>query len=156
MSYTFGLSPNTRLSARIVNVTAEANSIYPTLRLEIEFSNFGPTQAFLSDFTGRLFLRTDTQFYVGAISTDLPLLRLDNGASLSIGFYTTIDFYGLAQIERLRGNRDLTLGANIAFSAAIPGQPLQSSQINVTNRTPKSDWVETLLTAFQYKQVFLL
>lgn len=150
------MPPNARVTSRLNNVNAEPNSIYPTLRVEFEFTNSSAFIVLLTNFTGRLFLRAADQYFLGAMLTDTPIIMLNPGANRTIAFYTSIDHYGLATVERLRANQGLVLLANISCSGQVTGQQPSFQNATYQTRIPKSDWVETLLVAFQFKQVFLL
>ena len=76
-----------------------------------------------------------------------------------IQFHLDLDYLGLAQIEKIRNNKDLRLRAKLYFTSEIPSQykyknsgfqPLPDYPI------PKSTWIEHILSAFNFKNVFLL
>jgi hypothetical protein len=138
------------------DVGVEPNSMYPTLRFNVEFTNSNPSLVTLTNLAGRLFLQTP-RYYIGVMTTDSPVLTISPSQSRTVTFYATIDYSGLATLERLRANQDLKLEAILSISSIpVLNQQNYTQLMGIPHRIPKSDWVETLLGGFQFKQTFLL
>jgi hypothetical protein len=89
---------------------------------------------------------------------DLQQTWKSNDAS-HLEFDLTLDHYTLYEIEKVRGNGDLNLVALLTFQAYPVNEPskMESYPIDPCEiHIPKSEWVEKILPALNYKNVALV
>lgn len=152
------------LKFRIVEISPDPHAIYPRLRVKVNVraENVNPQ----GEYIGLEDLKLDLSVLnEGGTETHLPTANSEQGLYLaytmenSIQFHLDLDYLGLAQIEKIRNNKDLRLRAKLYFTSEIPSQykyknsgfqPLPDYPI------PKSTWIEHILSAFNFKNVFLL
>ena len=102
----------------------------------------------------------------GGVETHLPTANSEQGlyqvyaTENTIQFHLDLDYFGLSQIEKIRNNKDLRLRARLNFTSEIPSQyqhrtPSWQQDLGIYT-VPKSTWIERILSAFNFKNVFLL
>lgn len=163
------MMPN--LKFQIVGIDPDSHSIYPRLRIQI---NVRAEQVGQNDtYIGLEGMRLDlTILNEGNVETHLPVAHSEQGSyqagnfDNSIIFILDLDHFGLTQIEKIRNNKDIRLKSSLRFSFEMPSQyvsqntkfPIKQSMFsNLQEYTiPKSVWLERILPAFNFKNVFLL
>ena len=157
-------------SVEVADISADPNSIYPKLNFNLKFSvhtgNYKDS-AKLSNLIAKLYILSGdrrTQIFVGNMFLDNPFLKL-MGGDANYNFYSVIDYNILKQLEKLRNGDNLVIRVEIKFEYSAETyregsvQPnLQENQTftNVDYTIPKSTWVENILNALNYKEVFLV
>ena len=163
------MTPNLRF--QIVGIDPDPHSIYPRLRIQVNVraENVGQNDTYI----GIDGLRLDSSILnENGVEKHLPNAYSDSGSYTagtyenSIIFIMDLDHFGLVQIERIRNNGDIRLKSSLRYSYEMPSQyvdrttkfPIkQSGFLQLQEYTiPKSVWLERILPAFNFKEVFLL
>jgi TusA-related sulfurtransferase len=163
------MTPNLRF--QIVGIDPDPHSIYPRLRIQVNVraENVGQTDTYI----GIDGLRLDSSILnENGVEKHLPTAYSDSGSYMvgtfenSIIFIMDLDHFGLSQIERIRNNKDIRLKASLRFSFEMPSQyvdrttkfPIKQAGTQQLQEytIPKSVWLERILPAFNFKEVFLL
>ena len=163
-----------RLSFIFKYVTPETSSIIPRLRIvmevrhtPLEYSATMPPHAVLSFARSELEIMKvedvairETYMYVSTLVADPPLCSLPPNSSATFSLFADLDYYRLAQIEKLRKGGDIQTRLLLTFIVKIEvqGQPSveEVKSVYIFVRIPKSDWVEEILPQFKFKDVALL
>ena len=159
------------LKFQIVGIDPDSHSVYPRLRIQVNVraENVGQSDTYI----GIDGLRLDSSILnENGVEKHLPTAYSDSGSYMigtyesSIIFIMDLDYFGLSQIERIRNNRDIRLKSSLRYSYEMPSQyvdratkfPIkQSASLQLQEYTiPKSVWLEHILPALNFKEVFLL
>jgi hypothetical protein len=101
-------------------------------------------------------IRSDgSNIYVGSFIPERRTLTLSLGQSIPIYLYVDLDHYRLAQMERLRGGKDLQMSLDLYLTVKL-GTSLYPIRDTLLIRIPKSDWVEKYLSELKYKEVSMI
>ena len=149
-----------------VNLTISApttpQSISPMLSFLFTFINRSEIQITLNGFNFKFNIRSNTGaiYHSAFFSFDFSQLVLGRNTSQAMPGYVVLDYYMIKKIEELRANGDVDFRIYGNFvethlKAQTPASTqLPSQQTEV--RVSKSDWVETILPQFDYKEVILV
>ena len=161
------MNPFPNVTIRIIPLPVERDqyAIYPRIEipLEINCSYTAPSpdapislDGFVLDVGIRQGMNSS---FVGNLFIDPPYVRLYGTSNVRLRTFLDLDFYRLAQIEKLREGKDLSLYIN-GKCFAVMDQPQkteknqQNFQLNI--RIHKSQWVEDILDKVGFKDVSLL
>lgn len=152
------------LKFQMVGIDPDPHAIYPRLRVQVNVraESVNPQ----GEYIGLEDLKLDLSVLnEGGVETHLPTANSEQGLYLvytmdnSIQFHLDLDYLGLAHIEKIRNNKDLRLRAKLSFTSEIPSQYQRKNsgfQQLQDYTIPKSTWIEHILSAFSFKNVFLL
>lgn len=145
-------------------IWANRNFLLPTITLNLNVTSKPASIQNLANITllnPRLLLSIDGQSRQVITRVEADSLRYYVGANsaIEIQFHITLDHHKLAQIERLRANRDLVLSAKVKsiFHQTDDMSTMEERETDdIEIRVPKSEWVETILPNTNYKDVVLV
>ncbi|MEM0143592.1 MAG: hypothetical protein QXL94_06540 [Candidatus Parvarchaeum sp.] len=163
----------TQLKFQIVKIDADTHSIYPRLIILVNFraeqgspiirAKEGSSEDNHIDLDD---LKLDMSILnEEGVEIHLPAANCEQGlvyaffTEQSMQFHLDLDYFGLSQIEKLRNGKDLILKVKLSFTSYIPSQykyKNPSSQQLQDYIITKSVWIEHILSAFNFKNVFLL
>jgi hypothetical protein len=140
-------------------IDADVYSLIPRLRLYLNIEYMLPSQLNSIDINfemAELRIRSDgSNIYVGSFIPERRTLTLSLGQSIPIYLYVDLDHYRLAQMERIRGGRDLQMSLDLYLTVKL-GTGLYPIRDTLPIRIPKSDWVEKYLSELKYKEVSMI
>jgi len=137
-------------------------SITPMLSFIFTFINRSAIQITLSGFNFKFnILSRDSGIYHSTFfSFELSQLVLSRNQRLAMPGYVVLDYYMIKKIEELRANGDVDFLIHGNFvETHLKAQTRASKQLlsqQTKVRISKSDWVEKILPAFDYKEVILV
>ena len=149
------LIESTRLIFNCKNITPDVYTLIPRLRVDLEvfYYKLAPEQpdySMIINFGNselRIIAERGESFYVSMLVPERSFFMLLPNSSISPRLYIDLDHYRLAQIEKIRGGRDLQVRIDIFFVAELQQQPpaRYPGTVSLDVRIPKSDWVEVIL-----------
>jgi hypothetical protein len=98
--------------------------------------------------------------YTSSLIQDSPFPRMSPDTPTTTRFYTELDHYRLAQVEKIREGGDLQIRMELSFIINIYSfgnlAMRLPSGVSIDGRIPKSDWVERILPQLKFKDVSLI
>ncbi|MFP3138124.1 MAG: hypothetical protein RXS42_07895 [Nitrososphaeria archaeon] len=98
--------------------------------------------------------------YTSSLIQDSPFPRMSPNTQTTTRFYTELDHYRLAQVEKIREGGDLQIRMELSFIINIYSfgnlATRLPSGVSIDGRIPKSDWVERILPQLKFKDVSLI
>jgi hypothetical protein len=140
-------------------IDPDVYSLIPRLQLYLSIEYMLPGQPNSIDINFEMVelrIRSDgSNIYVGSFIPERRTLTLSLGQSVPIYLYVDLDHYRLAQMERIRGGRDLQMSLDLYLTVKL-GTGLYPIRDTLLIRIPKSDWVEKYLSELKYKEVSMI
>jgi len=163
MALTYWLEGSRRIQLNIEGPYLE-RSISPTLRFDFTFFNRSQQDCYLSGMTYifKIFDRSrSTEYFVGFLTFQEPMINIPTDGSTSVNALVKVDHYILKKIEELREGDVLNYkieGNFLTIWYREQGIPVfdQSQKQSIQRKIAKSEWVETFLQRFEFKNVSLL
>jgi hypothetical protein len=159
------ITPYSRLRFTYRSITPETLTIVPRLRFDIDVHHAvlpgQPAYSVTFSYARselKIVSKEGSPIYACMLTPDQPLYTLPPASSISSRLYADLDHYRLSQIEKMREGRDIQILMELAFIAEVQQQPptKQSGIVSISQRIPKSDWVEIILPQLRFKDVALL
>jgi len=98
--------------------------------------------------------------YTSSLIQDSQFSSMSPNTHIIIRFYTELDHYRLAQVEKIREGGDLLILMELSFIINIYSfgnlATRLPSSVSIDGRIPKSDWVERVLPQLKFKDVSLI
>jgi hypothetical protein len=140
-------------------IDPDVYSLIPRLQLYLSIEYMLPGQPNSIDINFEMVelrIRSDgSNIYVGSFIPERRTLTLSLGQSVPIYLYVDLDHYRLAQMERIRGGKDLQMSLDLYLTVKL-GTGLYPIRDTLLIRIPKSDWVEKYLSELKYKEVSMI
>ena len=161
MSHTFQVSGSS-VNVSLADQPSLTNGLLPTLGFYFRFFN-AAEKIRLSDFKFKVNLKNQ-QGYIRLIKYlefEYPEIELSPQSNTTTSSLLILDPYILSKIEEYRESGDVVFtiyGNLMGQSFSVQGVPKNEmiTGISLEVKIPKSDWVEKLLPAFNYKKTFLV
>ena len=145
-----------------INEPTTPRSITPMLSFIFTFINRSEVRIRLSGFNFKfnILSKEGGIYHSTFFSFELSQLELPRNQRLSMPGYVVLDYYMIKKIEELRANGDVNFLIYGNFvETHLKAQTLASTQLasqQTKVRISKSDWIEKVLPAFDYKEVILV